>query len=177
MCTKCGAEEPASADDGDNGGKTGFAAFWQRIVDFFNRIRDFFLTAKPAVPGRYAGVWEMTVETEGEVETSVYDWEGNLVTGPFSAKTFPVPDVKPWSAESPTCYKVVLNNGSEWVSAVFGFRVSEIRDGRYFLNGQKIKLKGANRHETDPLYAWLPREGVNHVVSYAGDAFLKLDLQ
>ena len=116
------------------------------------RIRDFFLTAKPAVPGRYAGVWEMTVETEGEVETSVYDWEGNLVTGPFSAKTFPVPDVKPWSAESPTCYKVVLNNGSEWVSAVFGFRVSEIRDGRYFLNGQKIKLKGANRHETDPLY-------------------------
>ena len=78
-----------------------------------NRIRDFFLTAKPAVPGRYAGVWELTVDATCDVETRVYDWEGRLVAGPFAAKTFPVPDVKPWSAESPTCYKVVLNNGSE----------------------------------------------------------------
>ncbi|MGN0855179.1 MAG: glycoside hydrolase family 2 TIM barrel-domain containing protein [Kiritimatiellia bacterium] len=116
------------------------------------RIRDFFVTARPVVADRYEGVWEMTIDTEGDVETCVYDWEDRLVAGPFAAKRFPVPNVKPWSAEAPNCYKVVLNNGAEWVSAVFGFRVSEIRDGRYYLNGQKIKLKGANRHETDPMF-------------------------
>ena len=51
----------------------------------------------------------------------------------------------------------MIGNGKEFVSTVYGFRVSEMRTEpsgvkRYYLNGQKIKLKGANRHETDPLY-------------------------
>ena len=41
---------------------------------------------------------------------------------------------------------MVLGNGKEFVSAVFGFRVSEIRAGRYYFNGKPIKLKGANLH-------------------------------
>ena len=118
-----------------------------------DRIRDFFATARPCVDGQYDGAWEVTVKTEGPVENiSLYDWNDKLVAGPFAADRFTVANVKPWSAESPTCYKLVLEGKGELVSTVFGFRVSEIRDGRYYLNGQKIKLKGANRHETDPMY-------------------------
>ena len=119
-----------------------------------NRIYDFYATAVPCMPGRYEGAWEVSVRAKGLVDTiSLYDWNDNLVAGPFAADRFIVKDVKPWSAESPTCYKLVLKGDEEYVSTVFGFRVSEIRaDGRYYLNGQKIKLKGANRHETDPVY-------------------------
>ncbi len=98
-----------------------------------------------------------------------------------------VPSPKLWSAEEPNCYKLVLNvtggtglqpvctggtgvspvqNGRdgrspslEYVSCLVGFRVSEIRDGRYYFNGKKIKLRGVNRHESDPMYGhYVPRE-------------------
>lgn len=73
-----------------------------------------------------------------------------------------------WSAETPDRYVLVAqlkDRGGkvvETVSAVTGFRKVEIRDtpasedefglaGRYwYLNGKTIKLKGVNRHETDP---------------------------
>lgn len=123
-----------------------------------SRIRDFRLEAVPAVDWTYDGDWMLTIdsEAEGSVTASVYDWSDKLVVR-SSEKTFLVPGVKPWSAEAPNCYKVVLSNGKEFVSTIFGFRVSEMRvepSGvtRYYLNGQKIKLKGANRHETDPMY-------------------------
>jgi len=130
------------------------------------RIRDFFVTAKPVHVGDFKGEWlvKVAAEVKGEgqgqerITTSLYTWDDQLV-----AKTdknmFTVKSPKLWSAEEPNCYKVVLSNGREYVSAVFGFRVSEIRDGRYQLNGQKIKLKGANRHETHPMYGhFVPAE-------------------
>ncbi len=122
-----------------------------------NRIKDFFVTAKPVEEGRFEGAWQVNVDTEGYVVTSIYDWDDKLVAR-SDAKTFVVESPKLWSAEEPNCYKVVLNNGREFVSAVFGFRVSEIKNGRYYLNGQPIKLKGANLHETDPMYGhWVPQ--------------------
>ena len=101
-------------------------------------------------------------------------------------RTLIVPSPKLWSAEEPNCYKLVLSVGnalhstdeaqhatsdtqltthnsqlttSEYVSCLVGFRTSEIRDGRYYFNNEKIKLRGVNRHETDPMYGhYVPRE-------------------
>ncbi|HOW31403.1 MAG TPA: glycoside hydrolase family 2 TIM barrel-domain containing protein [Bacteroidales bacterium] len=62
-----------------------------------------------------------------------------------------------WSAEYPNLYRIVLSlideNGTtiESVTNRIGFRTSEIRDGFLLVNGQKIKLKGVNRHEHDPV--------------------------
>lgn len=122
------------------------------------RIKDFFVTASPVEEGKFDGDWLMKVETEGAVTLSLYDWDDNLM-GRSDSKMMVVQRPKLWSAEEPNCYKVVLNNGKEFVSAVFGFRVSEIKNGRYYLNGQPIKLKGANLHESDPMYGhWVPLE-------------------
>ena len=115
------------------------------------RIKDFFVTAKPVREGRFDGDWEVKVEVEGDVVIALFDWNDKLVRRTLG-KTFTVSRPKLWSAEEPNCYKIVIGNGSEYVSSVFGFRVSEIRNGRYYLNGQPIKLKGANRHETDPMF-------------------------
>lgn len=61
-----------------------------------------------------------------------------------------------WSAEKPNLYLLTLDlrNASGKtidVRAVrVGFRSIEIRDGVFLVNGQPVKLKGANRHEHDP---------------------------
>ena len=78
------------------------------------------------------------------------------------------PDAKPWSAEAPQRYTLVgeLKDAAgatlDIFSTIVGFREIAIRDtpadedefgmaGRYFyLNGKPVKLRGVNRHETEP---------------------------
>ena len=70
--------------------------------------------------------------------------------------TIAVKKPKLWSAEAPHRYVLVAQlldkKGKvvETVSSYFGFRKVEIKDKVYYLNGQPIKLKGVNRHETHP---------------------------
>ena len=70
--------------------------------------------------------------------------------------TIAVKKPKLWSAEAPYRYVLVAQlldkKGKvvETVSSYFGFRKVEIKDKVYYLNGQPIKLKGVNRHETHP---------------------------
>jgi len=76
--------------------------------------------------------------------------------------------IRPWSAERPQRYVLVgelkdkKGKTVETFSTYIGFREVEIKDtpadrdefklaGRYFyVNGQPVKLKGVNRHETNP---------------------------
>ncbi|MDO4930294.1 MAG: glycoside hydrolase family 2 TIM barrel-domain containing protein [Bacteroidales bacterium] len=76
--------------------------------------------------------------------------------------------VKPWSAEAPYRYTLVgelkdkKGRVVETFSTIVGFRKIEIKDtpasadefglaGRYYyLNGKPVKMKGVNRHETNP---------------------------
>lgn len=61
-----------------------------------------------------------------------------------------------WSAETPTLYKLLIavkdSGGStlEVIPVNVGFRKVEIRDGNLLVNGQRILVKGVNRHEIDP---------------------------
>eukprot|EP00029_Vermamoeba_vermiformis_P008893 TRINITY_DN4284_c0_g1_i1.p1 TRINITY_DN4284_c0_g1~~TRINITY_DN4284_c0_g1_i1.p1 ORF type:complete len:1075 (-),score=290.50 TRINITY_DN4284_c0_g1_i1:38-3241(-) len=55
-----------------------------------------------------------------------------------------------WSPESPYLYKVVISlNDKQWFVTTFGFRKVEIKNGDLLLNGQRIYIKGVNRHEFD----------------------------
>jgi len=72
---------------------------------------------------------------------------------------------KPWTAETPDLYPLVLTlkdasgRTLEATSCRVGFRTVEIKDGLLLVNGKRILLKGVNRHEHDPLTA--------HVISEA----------
>ncbi len=74
-------------------------------------------------------------------------------------------DVDPWTAETPNLYRLLITHKDakgrhlETVAQDVGFRVMEIKDGQFLLNGQPILIKGVNRHEHDPL--------TGHVVSRA----------
>jgi len=67
-----------------------------------------------------------------------------------------VDEPKLWTAETPNLYKVqiaLLEDGMDVhsVEETFGFRTFEVRPGDgLYLNGQKIRLKGINRHSFWP---------------------------
>lgn len=69
-----------------------------------------------------------------------------------------VEKVRPWSAETPVLYTLLMKVGDEWARFRVGFRRFEIttieQDGRTFpvflVNGQPVKFKGVNLHEHDP---------------------------
>lgn len=91
--------------------------------------------------------------------------------------------VKPWSAEAPYRYVLVgqlkdkKGNVVETFSTSVGFRKVEIKEtaaaddefglaGRYYyINGQPVKLKGVNRHETNPATGHaITREQMEHEI-------------
>lgn len=84
----------------------------------------------------------------------------NFVT--FDGQT--LPDVKRWSAEHPNLYSLTLalKNDAGQVTHLtgcnVGFRTSEIKDGRFCINGVPVLVKGANRHEHSQLGRTVSRE-------------------
>lgn len=64
-----------------------------------------------------------------------------------------IPDAHPWSAEQPYLYTLVVNLKDETGRVVettgcpVGFKTSEIKEGRFCINGVPVLVKGVNRHE------------------------------
>ena len=76
-----------------------------------------------------------------------------------AGKAHRLPDVSPWSAELPRLYEATVSTAGETVSVQFGFRTISIEDARFKVNGQRILLRGVNRHEHHPkLGRVVPRE-------------------
>lgn len=57
-----------------------------------------------------------------------------------------------WSAELPQLYKLYLYCGNEVILINVGFRDIKINSSCVYLNGQKIKMRGVNRHDSHPIY-------------------------
>lgn len=65
--------------------------------------------------------------------------------------TLALEGIKLWSAETPYLYTVVMETAHEVITERLGLREVEIRDGVVYYNGEKIKLHGVNRHDSDPV--------------------------
>ena len=137
-------------------------------------IRDYF--AIPTLVNDYNdGLLNLRVELAGtgrrpvetRLEAGLYDGETKIFAETRDVQAFDslavvelsaeIPGVNPWSAESPYLYTLVItladNRGRvlESISSKTGFRTSEVKDGRFLVNGKAIHLKGTNMHEHDPV--------------------------
>lgn len=56
-----------------------------------------------------------------------------------------------WSDELPLLYSLYLDIADETVLAKVGIKDIKIEKSVFYLNGQKIKIKGVNRHDSHPL--------------------------
>ncbi len=71
---------------------------------------------------------------------------------------YTVSDPAKWSAETPDLYTLVISVSSPGgkgrllgvTTQRVGFRTSEIKDGRFMINGRPVMIKGTDRHEMDP---------------------------
>jgi len=99
------------------------------------------------------------------VECKLYDPQGKLVqickmTAEQLAKGekrvirpfFQVKEPQLWTAETPNLYTVDINVNGDISTQKYGFRKIENRNGQVFINGKRVMFKGADRHDTHPVY-------------------------
>ncbi|MBE6551343.1 MAG: hypothetical protein E7665_04330 [Ruminococcaceae bacterium] len=116
------------------------------------RINDFSVKAVPCDNGD--GLLSVSVDktSDGAVDAVLYDPNGGKISEWSFEKDSEtkVPDIKLWSAEAPVLYTLTLSFGGETIAQRIGFKSVEIKDGVFYVNGKNIKLRGVNRHDSDP---------------------------
>jgi len=75
------------------------------------------------------------------------------------------PDVKPWNTRRPvryTCQVTLKRDGRvlDRQSVKFGFRTAQFRADGFYLNGEKIFLRGLNRHQCYPYMGYAATESL-----------------
>jgi beta-galactosidase len=122
-------------------------------------IRDLFLKAE--LDGDYRDA-ELSValaragEGGQKVRFRLYSPEGKAVIDQeigFGETKFKAASPLKWNAETPHLYKAVFGFEGEWIPVDFGFRkIETAKNGALLINGAAVKLKGVNRHDTDPVF-------------------------
>ena len=90
------------------------------------------------------------VECEQSISWQLFDPQGKLIIEQkghaFHAE---IENAQLWHAENPRLYTLILQYGSEVICQKVGLRRIEVKNGIMLFNGQAIKFKGVNRHDSD----------------------------
>ncbi len=115
-------------------------------------IRDFFIKTKKD--------GTVTVRIDGpESDVRLLDGMTEVASSSGTDIEFKVSDPVLWNAENPYLYTLIIKCCGEVIVQKIGIREIEIKDGIVYLNNAKIHMKGANRHDSDPV--------TGYVISYA----------
>lgn len=125
-------------------------------------FRDVYLTFLPAVyltdiyvsahaDGTFQ--YEASLCGSGGIHAELYQQDICLYKADGCTGAGHIKDVRTWTAETPFLYtlRLTVNQQCRYELPV-GFRDIQIQDGRLFVNGKSIKLKGVNRHDFHPDY-------------------------
>ena len=120
-----------------------------------NGIRDFFIHTELTRNYTAANVTvDLEMRGDAGVEYKFFDAMGyELATGRAEHKkiSFTLSNVALWSAENPYLYTLVLLCEGEVIAERVGLREIKVENGVVYLNGQNIKFRGVNRHDSDPV--------------------------
>ena len=98
---------------------------------------------------------EMKFYSPLNVKISVEDRNGAVVAlGSIAEEGTAVLEIASpelWNTENPYLYKMILETENEVIVDHIALRKIEIKDQVIYLNGQKIKFRGVNRHDSDPV--------------------------
>ena len=126
-------------------------------------FRDVYILKRPQ-----ACIRDYKVNTEGEklkldieltdpieVKIELEDGSGKKVAYGIVNQTgsieFKVLNPVLWNTENPYLYTLILETEAETIVEYVGFRTVEIIDKVLYFNKQKIKFRGVNRHDSDPI--------------------------
>ena len=98
---------------------------------------------------------EMKFYSPTNVKISIEDKNGAVVAlGSIDEEGTAVLEIASpelWNTENPYLYKLILETENEVIVDHIALRKIEIKDQVIYLNGQKIKFRGVNRHDSDPV--------------------------
>ncbi|CAJ2509422.1 Uu.00g144480.m01.CDS01 [Anthostomella pinea] len=100
-----------------------------------------------------AGTGNLKVELYNTAKSTIVATATKSVSDGATEFSLPIENPSKWKAETPTLYNLVVSlDDSSFMSQRVGFRHVEMKDGLTKVNGQRIVLKGANRHEHHPKF-------------------------
>lgn len=117
-------------------------------------VRDYRIVAKIE---KDAAKVELDVVFDEEIDTKVTleDRNGAVIAAAAISKNgnvaLEIPCPILWNTEDPYLYTLVLETEFETIVEYVGLRTIEIIDKVIYFNGQKIKFRGVNRHDSDPV--------------------------
>ncbi|MEM1238196.1 MAG: glycoside hydrolase family 2 TIM barrel-domain containing protein, partial [Pseudomonadota bacterium] len=106
-----------------------------------------------------AAVW-LRGEGSGNLTARLLDPDGNEIAQETATTEIPKLTLNTfgpaqlWTLEKPALYSLELtltsDAGRDTVTETFGFRTAEFTARGFFLNGERVKLRGLNRHQSFP---------------------------
>ena len=116
-----------------------------------NRVEDFFIHQDFSANWKTATI-TVDYKVKGNVKVHTYLTDGETVIAESFDKepVLTVKNPKLWNAEHPYLYTLVIETPNEVISRNVGLRKVEVVNRAIVLNGQKIKFKGVNRHDSSP---------------------------
>ena len=121
-----------------------------------SHLRDYFVHTAP-IAGSCD--WRLDVETEwlgqvGNVSARLLTPDGQEIARAEAENgmlSFHLENPTLWNAENPFLYHLLLQAGDEVILEKVGFREIRIVDDVVYINGQNVKFRGVNRHDSDPV--------------------------
>lgn len=90
--------------------------------------------------------------SDAEITYTLCSPEGEIIFRETASDDFSrhIDSVRLWSSEEPVLYSLYIEMSGEIIKQSVGFRKAEIKGKSFLFNNKKIKLLGANRHESNP---------------------------
>ena len=116
-------------------------------------VRDYFIRTKAAKHNATVKI-DICFSEPTDAKITIEDKYGEIVAaGEISQDgsiELTVPNPILWNTENPYLYTVILMTKDEVITDHIGLRTIEIKDQTVLFNGEKIKFRGVNRHDSDP---------------------------
>lgn len=118
-----------------------------------NYLQDFFIQTQLNQELTKAQLYVVCqfAEREQSISWQLFDPQGELIIEQkghaFHAE---IENAQLWHAENPRLYTLILQYRSEVICQKVGLRHIEVKNGVMLFNGQAIKFKGVNRHDSYP---------------------------
>ncbi len=112
-----------------------------------NHIKDVYIKQTVREDLAFATV---KIETERVVSFTLLDPDGNEALKSDTSGDLIIQNPILWNAENPRLYKIIIEDEGEFIPFSIALRRIEIKNAVMYLNNEKVKLYGINRHDSHP---------------------------